>query len=202
MNSPQLHNKATNRLSAPQTKGQVIHTPVLYEFIVWAITRGKEKAFRKFIAELAEIKSGESVLDVGCGTGTMALIAKEYVGKTGRVSGIEPSLELVAYAQRKAVQRKASIEVSAGVIERLDYPSQSFDVVLCLIVMHHMPDETKVQGIKEMARVLKSGGRLVVVDSNLHLLPSFEQEGFVQVKSGKVPSVSGYDFTLWKIGAI
>ena len=202
MNSPQLHNKATNSLSAPQTKGQVIHTPMLYEFIVWAITRGKEKAFRKFIAELAEIKSGESVLDVGCGTGTMALIAKEYVGKTGQVSGIEPSLEMVACAQRKAIQRKVSIEVSAGVIERLDYPSQSFDVVLCLIVMHHMPDETKIQGIKEMARVLKSGGRLVVVDSNLHLLPSFEKEGFVQVKSGKVPSVSDYDFTLWKIGAI
>jgi len=187
-------------ISAPYTKGQVIHTPRFYEFIVWAVTRGKERDFRKFVADLAELKQGESVLDVGCGTGTMALLAKEYVGASGQVSGIEPSPEMVAYAQRKAQRRGISVDINLGVIEKLEYPDQSFDVVLCLIVMHHMPDETKTQGIHEMARVLKPGGCLVVVDSNLHLLPSFKKEGFVQIKTGKVQSVSDYDFALWKIG--
>jgi ubiquinone/menaquinone biosynthesis C-methylase UbiE len=84
------------------------------------------------------------------------------------------------------------------VIERLDYPDHSFDVILCIIVMHHMPNETKLQGIKEMARVLKPGGRLLVVDSNLQLLPSFEREGFSQIKAGEIPFVAGYDFTLWR----
>jgi ubiquinone/menaquinone biosynthesis C-methylase UbiE len=65
------------------------------------------------------------------------------------------------------------------VIERLAYPDQSFDVILCLIVMHHMPDATKRQGIKEMASVLKDGGRVLVVDSNLQLLPPFDQKDFL-----------------------
>jgi ubiquinone/menaquinone biosynthesis C-methylase UbiE len=50
-----------------------------------------------------------------------------------------------------------------------------------------------------MARVLKDGGRVLVIDSNLQLLPSFEQEGFSQVNAGKVPFADGYDFILWKI---
>ncbi len=185
---------------APQTKGQVIHTPKFYELIVWIATRGKERAFRHFITDLVELQPGESVLDVGCGTGTQAMLAKECVGETGRVSGIEPSLEMVAYARRKAARRGLVLDIQPGVIERLSYPDCSFDVIFCIIVIHHMPDETKIEGIKEMARVLKPGGRLLVVDSNLQILPSFEQEGFARVTDGKVPFLDGYDFILWKIG--
>ena len=184
---------------APQTQGQVICWPIFYELILLVITRGKEQAFRRFVAEQVGLQPGESVLDVGCGTGTQALLAKESVGKEGRVSGIEPSLEMVTYANRKAVRRGLSVDIQPGVIEHLAYPDQSFDVILCIIVMHHMPDEAKLQGIKEMARVLKPGGRLLVVDSNLQLLPSFEQEGFSKVKGGEIPFVGGYDFILWRI---
>lgn len=186
--------------AAPRTDGQVIHTPRMYALIVWAVTRGREKAFRKFVAELAGLQPDESVLDVGCGTGTMALVAREAVGAAGRVVGIEPSLEMVAAARRKASRRGISVQIEPGVIERLDFPDRSFDAALCLIVLHHMPDATKARGIHELARVLKPGGRLVVVDSNLHLLPSFEQEGFVRVSAGPVAAVPGYDFTLWRLG--
>ncbi len=184
---------------APQTQGQVIRWPGVYELILWAVTRGKEGAFRRFIMDLVRLQPGEAVLDVGCGTGTQALVAKEMVGEAGRVCGIEPSLEMVTYARRKAVRRGLLVDIRPGVIERLDFPDKSFDVVLCIIVLHHMPDEAKLQGIKEMARVLKSGGRLLVVDSNLQLLPSFEREGFSQLKAGKIPFPGGYDFTLWSI---
>jgi ubiquinone/menaquinone biosynthesis C-methylase UbiE len=200
--SPKLDSNSTSALSAPKTNGQVIHTPRLYEFIVWVMTCGKEQAFRKFTAELAELKKGESVLDIGCGTGAMALLAKQYVGETGSSCGIEPSLEMVSYARQKAKRQKVLIDIHPGVIEQIDYPSKSFDVILCLIVMHHMPDDTKVQGIKEMARTLKPGGRLVVVDSNLQLLPSFEKEGFIQMKSGKAPFIPDYDFVLWEMGSV
>ncbi len=199
MNSkPQPEKTKTSTPPIPQTKGQIIHTPRLYELIVWAMTRGKEHAFRKFIAELVELQKGESVLDIGCGTGTMAVLAKQYVGEAGRSCGIEPSVEMVSFARQKAKRQKADIDIHPGVIEQINYPSQSFDVLLCVIVMHHMPDESKIQGIKEMARVLKPGGRLVVVDSNLDLLPPFEKEGFIQVKSGKAAYIPDYDFILWK----
>ena len=190
-----MTNKST---LAPQTQGQVIRWPAFYELILWVITRGKEKAFRGFVADVAGLQSSEAVLDVGCGTGTQALVAKKYVSETGRVSGIEPSLEMVTYARRKATRHHLAVDIQPGVIERLDYPDHSFDVLLCIIVMHHMPDETKLQGIHEMARVLKPRGRLLVVDSNLQLLPSFEQEGFSQIKAGEIPFVGGYDFILWR----
>ena len=184
---------------APQTQGQVIRWPGVYELILWAVTRGREKAFRQFIMDLVGLQPGEAVLDVGCGTGTQALAAKEIVGEPGRVCGIEPSLEMVTYARRKAVRRGLLVDFRPGVIEHLEYPDKSFDVVLCIIVLHHMPDEAKLQGIKEIARVLKSGGRLLVVDSNLQLLPSFEREGFSRLGAGKIPFPGGYDFTLWRI---
>jgi ubiquinone/menaquinone biosynthesis C-methylase UbiE len=109
---------------------------------------------------------------------------------------------MVAYARRKATRRGLVVDIQPGVIERLDFPDKSLDVILCIIVLHHMPDETKVQGIKEMARVLKPDGRLLVVDSNLDLLPSFEREGFAQVKAGEIQSVSGYDFILWRMDPV
>ena len=182
-----------------QTQGQVIQWPVFYELILWGITRGKERAFRQFIVEQAGLRPGEAVLDVGCGVGTQALVAREVVGETGRVAGIEPSLKMVNHAQRKAARRGLPVDIQQGVIERLAYPDQSFDVLLCVIVMHHMPDDTKLQGMKEMARVLKPGGRLLVVDSNLQLLPSFEDLGFSRVKGGEMPFVTGYDFILWRL---
>ena len=196
---PHLHEKETATLTAHQTNGQVIRWPILYELIVWVASKGREQAFRRFTAEIAGLQPGEAVLDVGCGTGTMALVAKEYVGTTGQVSGIEPSVEMVAYARCKVARHKASIDINPGVIEQLDYPARSFDAILCIIVMHHMPDETKLKGIKEMARVLKPGGRLLVIDSNLQLLPSFEQEGFTHVQTGEVPFFGDYRFVLWKI---
>jgi ubiquinone/menaquinone biosynthesis C-methylase UbiE len=197
-----FHDKKSGEDLAPQTQGQVIHWPVFYELIIRVVTRGKEKAFRGFVNDLVGLQPGETVLEVGCGTGTQALLAKESVGETGRVSAIEPSLEMVAYARRKATRRGLVVDIQPGVIERLDFPDKSLDVILCIIVLHHMPDETKVQGIKEMARVLKPDGRLLVVDSNLDLLPSFEREGFAQVKAGEIQSVSGYDFILWRMDPV
>jgi ubiquinone/menaquinone biosynthesis C-methylase UbiE len=184
--------------AAPQTHGQVIRWPVFYDLILWVVTRGKEAAFRRFVTDVAGVQPGESVLDVGCGTGTQAVVAKACVGESGRVVGIEPSLEMVTYARRKARRCGLVVDIQPGVIEQLAYPDQSFDVILCVIVLHHMPDDTKRQGIKEMARVLKPGGRVLVVDSNLQLLPSFEQQGFSQVKAGKLPFADGYSFILWK----
>jgi len=64
----------------------VIRWPIFYELIVWAITKGKETAFRGFIIELAGLQPGEAVLDVGCGTGTLGLLAKKLVDNTGRLA--------------------------------------------------------------------------------------------------------------------
>ncbi|HLO18132.1 MAG TPA: class I SAM-dependent methyltransferase, partial [Anaerolineales bacterium] len=110
------------------------------------------------------IQPGEMVLDVGCGTGTLALEVARRVGARGRVIGIDPGENQIARARSKAKRRNFPAEFQAGVIEHLDFPDQTFDVVLSTIMMHHLSDTLKRQGLAEIARVLKPGGRLVIAD--------------------------------------
>jgi ubiquinone/menaquinone biosynthesis C-methylase UbiE len=154
--------------SAPQTHGLVITSAWRYDLLLWVgnlVTRGKWQALREMTADLAQLQPGETVLDVGCGTGTLALIAKQRVGRTGRVSGLDPSVQMIARARRKAARRDLAIDFQVGVIEQLAFPGQSFDVVLSSFMMHQIPDGLKRQGLAEIARVLKPGGRLLIVDT-------------------------------------
>ena len=76
---------------ASSQAGIINFSALLYDQLVrWFVMGGKEQAFRKWTIEMAEVQTGETVLDVGCGTGTLAIAAKERVGPTGRVFGIDP----------------------------------------------------------------------------------------------------------------
>ena len=86
------------------------------------------------------------------------------MGSTGRVFGIDPGKEQIARAWAKAARRQVPIEFQFGVIEQLAFPDQMFDVVLSTLMMHHLPASLKRQGLAEIARVLKPGGRLVIAD--------------------------------------
>ena len=182
----------------PQTQGQVIRWPRIYDLIVRVVTRGNERAFRQWTAGKAALQQGEAVLDVGCGTGTMALVAKEKVGERGRVSGIDPSPSMIARARHKAARRGLALDLQPGVIEHLSFPDQSFDVALCILVLHHLPDDLKRKGLREIARVLRPGERLLVLDSNLHLLPSLGDAGFTPADTAPVPNLRGYEIAVWK----
>jgi SAM-dependent methyltransferase len=154
--------------SAPHTQGLVITSGWRYDLMLWVgnlATRGAWQALRERTAGLAQLQPGESVLDVGCGTGTLALIVKQRVGPTGRVCGIDPSVQMIARARRKAAHRGLAIDFQLGVIERLAFADRTFDVVLSTFMMHQVPDDVKRQGLAEIARVLKPGGRLLVVDA-------------------------------------
>src|SRR5581483_2103130 len=83
----------------PATSGIVLHSPVLYDLTVWLAFLGKEDSFRQTVLNLARLKSGESVLDVGCGTGTLAVAAKRRVGAAGAVHGVDASVEMLARAE-------------------------------------------------------------------------------------------------------
>ncbi len=104
------------------------------------------------------------MLDVGCGTGTLAIEVSLRVGSAGRVAGVDPGTQQIARARSKAARRNLPIDFQIGVIERLPFPDQTFDVVLSTLMMHHLPDSLKRQGLSEIARVLKPGGRLVIAD--------------------------------------
>lgn len=146
-----------------ETKGRLIRWASLYDGVS-RLLLGDERAFRQTTVALAQIKPGDTALDVGCGTGSLALVAKEQVGPIGSVYGIDASPEMVAIAQQKATQASRDVTFQVDVIERLSFPDNQFDVVLSSLMMHHLPNDLKSQGLAEIYRVLKPGGRVLVVD--------------------------------------
>jgi ubiquinone/menaquinone biosynthesis C-methylase UbiE len=139
-----------------------------YDLFEWVVDplmfRGQLRSLWRRTLDLARLQPGEQALDVGCGTGTLALAAARRVGASGRVVGIDPSAQQIARARTKAARRHAPIEFQIGVIEELPFPDQTFDVVFSTLMMHHLPAPLKRQGLAEIARVLKPGGRLVIGD--------------------------------------
>ena len=143
---------------------KVLRNPRGYDCLVRLLTFGGEKNFRQRTLDLAEPQPGESVLDVGCGTGTLLIEAAKRVGPAGAARGIEPSSEMAAHARRKAAAEGVTIEVQEGSVDRLPYPDASFDVVLNTLVLHHLPTTMQRVAIGEMCRVLRPNGRMVIVD--------------------------------------
>ena len=82
--------KKVNRNSAPRTSGLVLHGAARYDLTVWLMTLGRERALRERILNPARLERGDVVVDVGCGTGTLAIAAKRRLG-SGNVFGIDAS---------------------------------------------------------------------------------------------------------------
>jgi SAM-dependent methyltransferase len=150
------------------TTGLILEGGWRYDLHGWLLDtfwfRGQGRELRRRAAILARLRPGEQVLDVGCGTGTLALEVARRVGRAGRAAGIDPSPEQIARARAKVARRHLPIEFQVGVIEQLAFPDQTFDAVLSTLMMHHLPAPLKRQGLAEIARVLKPGGRLVIAD--------------------------------------
>jgi ubiquinone/menaquinone biosynthesis C-methylase UbiE len=144
--------------------GRVIHWAFRYDLLVWVVSLGKEQAFREEQVDLARLAAGECVLDIGCGTGTLALAAKRRVGPTGAVHGIDAAPEMIGRARKKAQKVGVEVVFETAVAEALPFPDATFDAVLSTLVLHHLPKEALRQCIFEMRRVLKTGGRLLALD--------------------------------------
>jgi ubiquinone/menaquinone biosynthesis C-methylase UbiE len=133
----------------------------LYDPIV-AIT-ARESAFKRRLLEHARIKDGEAVLDLACGTGTLAIEIKKASPKA-KVSAIDGDRAILAKAEQKAREAGVRIGFQRGLSNELPFDGRSFDVVVSTLFFHHLTDEAKADTAEEVKRVLRLGGRLLIAD--------------------------------------
>ena len=152
-----LHSKSHH---GEATRGEVIHWAPVYNAVFGPLIRRTHAA----VVELAAVSAGERVLDVGCGTGSLAIALKASVGPTGLVHGIDASPEMIEVAQRNASKAGADVSLQAGLAEAIPFPDGTFGLVVSQLAIHHLPDDLKPAAFNEMHRVLKSEGRCLIVD--------------------------------------
>ena len=199
--------KVAPRDSIAGKAGIVLHAAARYDFMVALLTLGRARAFRERILHPVRLAPGETVLDVGCGTGTLTIAAKRQVGATGRVCGVDASPEMIARARTKA--QKAGLDVAFGeaLAQTLPFPAAQFDAVLTTVMLHHLPRAARGQCIAEMRRVAKPGGRILAVDfgSVQHerkgFLAHFHRHGHID-ESDLIALLSGAGLTIIESGAV
>jgi ubiquinone/menaquinone biosynthesis C-methylase UbiE len=119
------------------------------------------RAQREETLRLLQLAPGEAVIDVGCGPGFLCESMADLVGAKGRVIGIDISSDLVELARRR--NQRAWLSYEQGDAMALAVADRAFDVAVCAQVLEYIPDANR--GLEELHRVLKPGGRALIVDT-------------------------------------
>jgi demethylmenaquinone methyltransferase/2-methoxy-6-polyprenyl-1,4-benzoquinol methylase len=134
-----------------------------YDAMNSVMTAGLHHRWRQRAAARAELRVGDSALDVCCGTGDLALELARQVGPGGSVVGCDFSEQMLDLARAKAAQRGATaVRFEWADALRLPYDDASFDAATVGFGVRNLADLDR--GLEEMARVLKPGGRLVILE--------------------------------------
>jgi len=121
-----------------------------------------QRALGPLIAQ-AQLQPSHRVLDIGCGTGALALMIKTAWPQVD-VTGLDPDPLALARAARKAQRAGVSIRLDRGFADALAYPDATFDRVFSSMMFHHVPRREKPGVLADVHRVLKPGGRLELLD--------------------------------------
>lgn len=122
---------------------------------------GRRRQVYDGLVALSGARPGDAVLDVGCGTGYFTRRAARAVAPGGHVVGIDPSRPVIDHAVGRAPDN-CTFEVASA--QALPLADASFDVVISSLAMHHLRPADRLTALREMRRVLRPGGRLLIVD--------------------------------------
>jgi len=133
----------------------------IYDPVVAITTR--ESVFRSRLLGQVNAPNNARILDLGCGTGTLArLLCEKYPHAS--VSGLDGDPEILAIARNKTKQTGETISFDEGLSFEMPYLDSSFDTVVSTLFFHHLTRENKLQTLSEVLRVLKPGGMLHICD--------------------------------------
>ena len=144
-------------------RGDVFVRARTYDAMISAATLGALRRAYARAASMVAADRPQRVLDIGCGTGTMALAVKRCV-PNAEVHAIDPSERMLDAARRNGVRAGAVVHFQAGWAQDLPYPNGEFDVVTLACTLRHIPTGQHVQILGEAARVLRTGGLLLIVE--------------------------------------
>ena len=111
---------------------------------------------------LIDLKNGESLLDVGCGTAVVLRKLRKKFSQSVKLYGIDPSPEMLQVAKSRIAPDEISLKIAYA--NDLPFVNNSLDWVISTLAFHHMPSDEKRKAIGEMARVLKPDGKILISD--------------------------------------
>jgi SAM-dependent methyltransferase len=132
----------------------------LYDPVVRLSTR--EREFKRLLIEAIPMGS-RRILDVGCGTGTLAILLKEHF-PNAEVVGLDGDPQVLDIARRKLRAARVDVALMEGMAQELPFDSESFDRAVSSLVFHHMTTDVKRRALAAIHRVLEPGGTFVLAD--------------------------------------
>ena len=162
-----MHKKQHVRsATAQQTEGVTLdHAAKVYDTLAPLMTLGLERRYHRIVIRQLALRGDEQVLDIGCGTGTLTrdIAAALTDKKKSLCTGFDAAEKMIEIAKRKAANIP-NIRFESAIAEKLPHADETFDAAVSTFFFHHINFELKKQVLAETARVLKPGGRLIVVD--------------------------------------
>jgi len=125
---------------AAQEPGALIHWPHRCDLLVTVLFAGRGPRVRTTIADALGLVPGQQVLDVGCGTQTLAVALAKRVGPSGWAAGVDASPEMIAAAKVKAVRAKIDVHFEVAAAQQLPFADTMFDAVTTSLTIHHVPE--------------------------------------------------------------
>ncbi len=207
-----MHKKQYLRSAvAQQTEGVTLdHAAKVYDLLAPLMTLGLERRYHRIVIKQLALLGREQILDIGCGTGTLTrdIAAALTDKKASRCIGLDAAEKMIAVAKKKAAGMP-NIHFDAAVAEKLPYERGSFDAAVSTFFFHHIHFELKKKVLAETARVLKPGGRFIIVDVDIpttwfggicaragHWL--FQQNEIAENINGKLREAFGASPFKWK----
>lgn len=159
----------------------------------------RERVFKAALVEQARIKANHRVLDLACGTGTLAILIKNAQPQA-TVIGIDGDSKILEIARAKAKDSGVQIGFDEGMSFDLPYENESFDRVVSSLFFHHLTRENKLKTLREVKRVLKSNGEIHIADwglpaNSLMKFPSY----FIKLLDGSETTADSFDGLLPKL---
>lgn len=128
------------------------------------------KSIRKKVIEISEVKKGTNILEVACGTGEQAVL---FVKNNAIVTGLDISDSMLKVARQKSEFYKKTLKFVSGDATKMQFANNQFDISTITLAIHEMEPLVRIKVIKEMIRVTKKNGNIILVDYTIPESKSF-----------------------------